>query len=64
MVGNNAFKLSIHAFLRLHQVFNVELLCPYYTLLQDISEVLEQLEPIEINLDCLEKDTIDMIMDK
>jgi hypothetical protein len=62
-VGDNDFELSIPPFLGLHPVFNVDLLWPYFPPLLDTSEVAEQLTPIEINLDCMEHETIDWIMD-
>jgi hypothetical protein len=62
-IGDNAFELSIPPFLGLHPVFNVELLRPYFPPLLDTSEVAEQLAPTELNPDCLEKETVDRIMD-
>jgi len=40
-VDENAFKLSIPAFLGMHSVFNVELLHPYFPPLLDTSKVAE-----------------------
>ena len=62
-VGENSFELSIPPFLGLHPVFNVELLRPYFPPLLDTSDVAEQLEPTELNHECLEQATIDRIMD-
>jgi len=61
--GENSFELSIPPFLGLHLVFNVELLRPYYPPLLDTSDVAEQLEPTELNPNCLEQATIDRVMD-
>jgi hypothetical protein len=62
-IEDNAFELSIPPFLGLHPVFNVELLRPYFPPLLDTSEVAEKLAPTELNPDCLEKATVDRIMD-
>ena len=62
-MGDNAFELSIPPFLGLHLVFNVDLLLPYFPPLLDTSEVVEQLTPIELNLECLEQAKMDQIMD-
>jgi hypothetical protein len=62
-VEDNYFELSIPPFLGLHPVFNVELLRPYFPPLLDTSEVAEKLAPTELNPDCLEKATVDRIMD-
>ena len=40
-VGENVFELSIHPFLGLHSVFNVELLQPYFPPLLDTSSEAE-----------------------
>jgi hypothetical protein len=63
VVGDNDFELSIPPFLGLHPVFNVDLLWPYFPPLLDTSEIVEQLKPTELNLDCMEHETIDQIMD-
>jgi hypothetical protein len=44
-MGDNSFELNIPPFLGLHPVFNVDLLCPYFSPLLDSSEVAEQLTP-------------------
>ena len=62
-MGDNAFELSIPPFLGLHPVFNVDLLHPYFPPLQDTSEVVEQLTPTKLNLECLEQATMDRIKD-
>ena len=62
-MGDNAFELSIPPFLGLHPIFNVDLLRPYFPPLLDTSEVAEKLTPTEINLDYMEKATVDIIMD-
>jgi len=59
MILNWVFPLSLD----LHPVFNVELLQPYYPPLLDTSEVVENLTPSEFNLDCIEKATLDRIME-
>ena len=63
-MGDNAFELNIPPFLGLHPVFNVDLLCPYFPLLLDTSEVAEQLKPIELNPDCIQQVSNDHIVDK
>jgi hypothetical protein len=62
-VGENDFELSIPPFLGLHPIFNVEFLRPYYPPLLDTSEVVEHLAPTKLNLDCIEKATVDWIME-
>ena len=62
-MGDNAFELSIPPFLGLHSVFNVDLLRPFFPPLLDTSEVEENLTPVELNLDCMEKAKINHIMD-
>jgi hypothetical protein len=62
-VGDNAFELSIPPFLGLRPLFNVDLIQPYFPPLLDTSEVVEQLTPTELNLNCMEHVTIDRIMD-
>ena len=54
-VGDNAFELSIPPFLGLHPVFNVDRLRPYFPPLLDTSDMAEQLTPIELNADCMDK---------
>jgi hypothetical protein len=44
-MGDNSFELNILPFLGLHQVFNVDLLRPYFPPLLDTSEIAEQLTP-------------------
>ena len=63
VVGDNAFELSILPFLGLHQVFNVDLLHPYFLPLLDTSEVEEKLKPKDLNPNYMEHATIDRIMD-
>ena len=63
VVGDNAIELSIPPFLGMHLVFNVDLLRPYFPSLLHTSEVEEHLTPVEINPNCMEKSTIDQIMD-
>ena len=62
-MGENYFELSIPPFLGLHLMFDVELLRPYFPHLLDTSKAIEYMEPIEMNLDYIEKSTIDQIMD-
>jgi hypothetical protein len=44
-------------------MFNVDRLWPYFPPLLDTSDMEKQLRPTELNLDCMEQDTIDQIMD-
>jgi hypothetical protein len=53
-MGNNYFELKIPPFLGLHPMFNVDLLRPYFPPLLDISDVVEQLTPIELNPNCIQ----------
>jgi hypothetical protein len=62
-VGDNAFELSIPPFPGLHPVFNVDLLRPYFPLLLDTSEKVEQLTPTDLNPAYMEQETVDQIMD-
>ena len=63
-VGDNSFELNIPPFLGLHLVFNVDLLRPYFPPLLDTSEVVEQLTPTELNLDCIQQESNDHIVDR
>ena len=63
VVGNNAFELNIPPFLGMHPIFNVDRLRPYFPPLLDTSDIVEQLTPTELNLDCMEQATTDCIMD-
>jgi hypothetical protein len=62
-VGSNDFELNILPFLGLHPVFNVNLLQPYFPPLLDTSEITKQLTPTELNFDCMEKSSINHIVD-
>ena len=62
-MGAIYFEFSIPPFLGLHPIFNVELLHPYFPPLLDTSDVAKKLEPIEINIEFLEKDIVDQIME-
>ena len=62
-MGENSFELSIPPFLKLHPVFNVELLWPYFPLLLDNSEVSKHLAPTKLNHDYIEKETINQVME-
>ena len=62
-VGENYFELNIPPFLGLHLVFNVDLLQPYFPPLLDTSKIEEQLTLTNLNHDCMEKESIDHIMD-
>ena len=62
-VGNTAFELSIPPFLRLHPMFNVDRLRPYFPPLLDTSDIAEKLTSTELNPDCMEHATMDRIMD-
>jgi hypothetical protein len=63
-VGDNSFELNIPPFLGLHPMFNVDLLHPYFPPLLGTSEVEEQLTPIDINPECIQKKSIDHIVDR
>ena len=63
VVGDNAFELSIPAFLGLHPVFNVHHLRPYFPPLPDTSDIVELLTPTELNPDFMEQATTDQILD-
>jgi hypothetical protein len=62
-VGDNAFALNIPPFLSLHPVFNVALLQPYFPPLLDTLEIAEQLKPIEINPDYMQRESSEHIVD-
>jgi hypothetical protein len=62
-VGENAFELNLSHFLGLFLVFNVELLWPYFPPFLDTSKVAKQLATTQLNHDCIEKDTMDWIME-
>eukprot|EP00253_Pinus_taeda_P026394 PITA_26394 len=62
-MGDNAFELRIPPFLGLHTVFNVDRLRPYFPPLLDTSDIAEQLQPTELNPDCMEQAATDRIMD-
>ena len=62
-MDDHGFELSIPPSLCLHPVFNVDILCPYIPPFLDTLEVVEQLAPIEINPNYMEKETIDRILD-
>ena len=63
VVGDNFFEFSIPPFLGMHPVFNVDHLHPYFPPLLDTSNIAEELTPKELNLEWMEKATIDCIMD-
>ena len=62
-MGDNAFELNIPPFLGLHLVLNVDLLRPYFPPMLDTSKVEENMTPIYINPNFMEKTTIDRIID-
>eukprot|EP00253_Pinus_taeda_P026586 PITA_26586 len=62
-IGDNAFKINIPHFLGLHLVFNVDHLRPYFPPLLDTSDIVEQLTPTKLNLDCMEQATTNLIVD-
>jgi hypothetical protein len=62
-MGDNSFEINIPPFLGLHQVFNVDLLWPYFTPLLDTSEITKQLKPTEFNPNCMEQESIDQIIE-
>jgi len=61
--GFQLYAFSIPPFLGMHPVFNVDCLRPYFPPFLDTSHIAEQLTPTELNPDCMEKATIDRIMD-
>jgi hypothetical protein len=63
VVGDNDFEPSIPPFLGFHPMFNVDLLQPYFPPLFDTSNITEQLKPKDINLNCMEQESIDQIRD-
>jgi hypothetical protein len=63
VVGENYFELNIPPFLGMHPVFNVALLRPYFPPLLDTSEIVEQLTPTELNLDCMQQESSDQVVD-
>ena len=64
VVGDNAFELNIPPFLGLHLVFKVDLLRPYFPQLLDTLEVEEQMNPTELNPDCIQHASSDQIVEK
>jgi len=62
-VGGNAFELKIPIFLAMHPKFNVDHIQPYFPQSLDTSYIIEQITPLELNLDCMEHDTTNHIMD-
>eukprot|EP00253_Pinus_taeda_P027199 PITA_27199 len=62
-MGDNSFEFSIPPFLGLHPVFNVDRLRPYFPPLLDTSDIAEQLQPTELNPDCMGQAATDRIMD-
>ena len=44
-------------------MFNVDLLRPYFPPLLDTSDVVEQLTPTELNLNCIQQASSDQIVD-
>jgi hypothetical protein len=62
-VGRNSFELNNPPFLGLHPVFNVDLLWPYFPQLLDTFEITKKLTPTDLNLDCMEQESIDHIVD-
>jgi hypothetical protein len=58
-MGDNSFELNIPPFLGPHPMFNVDILRPYFPPLLDTSKVVEQLKPIELNLDCIQQESND-----
>jgi hypothetical protein len=63
-VGDNSFELNIPPFLGLHPVFNVDLLHPYFPPLLGTSKVAEQLTPTNLKPECIQKESIDHIVDR
>jgi hypothetical protein len=63
-MGDNSFKRNIPPFLGLHPVFNVDILRLYFTPLLDTSNIEEELNPIEINPNCIQQECSDQIVDK
>jgi hypothetical protein len=63
VVGSNAFELNTPPFLRLHPVFNVDLLRPYFPPLLDTSHMTKPLTPTELSPDRMEQASTDQIVD-
>jgi hypothetical protein len=53
-MGSNTFELNAPPFLGLHQVFNVDLLWPYFPPSLDTSKITEEMTPIELNPNYME----------
>jgi hypothetical protein len=62
-VVDTAFDLNIPPFLGLHQVFNIDLLQPYFPPLLDTSEIEQQLIPTNINPFYMQQASNDHILD-
>jgi hypothetical protein len=60
---DNYSELNIPPFLVLHPVFNVDILFPYFPPLLDTLEVVEQLTPIELKIECRQQGSNDHIVD-
>jgi hypothetical protein len=63
-LGDNSFEINIPPFLGMHSMFNVDLLRPYFPPLLDTSEVEEQLTPIDLNPNYIQKESNDHIVDR
>jgi hypothetical protein len=63
-VGDISFELNIPPFLGMYPVFNVDLFRPYFPPLLDTSEVVEQLTPIDLNLNYIQQESNDHIVEK
>jgi hypothetical protein len=64
VVGDNAFELKIIHFLGVNPMFNVDLLRPYIPPILDISEIEAQLTSIELNPNCIQKESNDETVEK
>jgi hypothetical protein len=62
-LGSNSFELNTPPFLDLHQVFNVDVLQPYFPPLLDTFEIVKKLTPTKLNHYCIEKASINHIVD-
>jgi hypothetical protein len=62
-MGDNDFELNIPPFLGLQPVFNVDLLHLYFPPILDISNVVEQMTPTDLNPDCIQQESNYHIVD-
>lgn len=63
LVGEFRFDVTMTHFLRLHLVFNLELIAQYFPSLLNSLEVAKKLAPIELNPNYIKQVKLDHIMD-